>query len=207
MSQNSNLEHKYAEFRKIPSLQFLYEVNGDGTVIRNVKSKRHLTIRADYHHSESGYKATFVNIKGKVHRVMVHKVVAECWLGTAPDELPEVDHINRDSQDNRFDNLRYVSHSGQMKNRVLSDRIVENAKANCAAWNKRVSVPVIINGERYDSIYAAARHMAEKYNTTVEHMRGKLKARRSSIYGDSVQYLCAETRHGDHGRNKAPGKE
>ena len=30
------------EFRKIPSLKFLYEVNSNGTVIRNVKSKRHL---------------------------------------------------------------------------------------------------------------------------------------------------------------------
>jgi len=27
------------EFRKIPSLQFLYEVNEDGRIFRNVKSK------------------------------------------------------------------------------------------------------------------------------------------------------------------------
>ena len=33
--ENANLE-----FRKIPSLLFLYEVNSNGTVIRNVKSKR-----------------------------------------------------------------------------------------------------------------------------------------------------------------------
>ena len=34
MNNNSNLE-----FRKIKSLQFLYEINENGTIIRNVKSK------------------------------------------------------------------------------------------------------------------------------------------------------------------------
>lgn len=34
MNNNSNLE-----FRKIPSLDFLYEINENGTIFRNVKSK------------------------------------------------------------------------------------------------------------------------------------------------------------------------
>lgn len=32
------------EFRKIPSSNFLYEINEDGTIIRNVKSKKHRKI-------------------------------------------------------------------------------------------------------------------------------------------------------------------
>ena len=79
MNTNSNLE-----FRKIPSLQFLYEVNSNGTIFRNVKSKKQLKIKIDYHHSPKGYWHTFVNIKGKCIRVMLHKVVAECWLGPKP---------------------------------------------------------------------------------------------------------------------------
>ena len=38
-TNNANLE-----FRKIKSLNFLYEVNSNGTILRNVKSKRHTKI-------------------------------------------------------------------------------------------------------------------------------------------------------------------
>lgn len=191
MQKEANLE-----FRKVPSLEFLYEVREDGKVLRNVKSKRHLKIFVDHHHSKAGYNFVFVNIKNKVRRVSVAKAVAECWLGQKPEGL-EIDHINRDSQDNRWQNLRYVNHSEQMRNRVLSDRLIAIATANCMAWNAKVSVPVIVDGERFGSIYAAARHLAVVHGVTVEHMRGKLKSRRSNIYGHTITYLNAETRHGD----------
>ena len=43
---NSNLE-----FRKIKSLDFLYEINENGTIFRNVKSKKQNKIKLDMHHS------------------------------------------------------------------------------------------------------------------------------------------------------------
>ena len=46
--------HINREFRKIKSLQFLYEVNDDGTILRNVKSKKHIKIILDYHHLKNG---------------------------------------------------------------------------------------------------------------------------------------------------------
>ena len=66
---NSNLE-----FRKIPSLQFLYEVNENGTVIRNVKSKKRLKsfkIKDEY------FKK--IKIKDKLFFISVKKIVEECW--------------------------------------------------------------------------------------------------------------------------------
>ena len=44
-TKNSNLE---VEFRKIPSLLFLYEVSEDGRIVRNVKSKHHLKFETDH---------------------------------------------------------------------------------------------------------------------------------------------------------------
>ena len=89
---NSNLE-----FRKIKSLKFLYEVNENGTIFRNVKSKKQLKIKLDYHHSDAGYYTTFVHLGGrkdsKIVRVPIHRAVAECWLGDIPDGY-EVDHID-----------------------------------------------------------------------------------------------------------------
>lgn len=182
MSNNSNLE-----FRKIPSLQFLYEVNENGTIFRNVKSKKQLKIKLDYHHSPKGYWTTFVSIKGKVHRVMLHKVVAECWLGPKPEGL-EIDHIDRDSQNNDYRNLRYVDHSGQMKNRVLSSRIIEQAKKNTEAWIKSISVPCFVNGQEFESISAAARYIGDKLGVNPEAVRGKLKKRRANVLGFDITY-------------------
>lgn len=190
MSNNLNLE-----FRKIPSLQFLYEVNSNGTIFRNVKSKKQLKIKIDYHHSPKGYWHTFVNIKGKCIRVMLHKVVAECWLGPKPEGL-QVDHINRNSLDNDYRNLRYVTHSEQMKNRTLSPEYVARIKANCAPNIAALSKPCKVNGQYFKSLSQAANFIGSKEGKTMSTVMKYLKQRRAQVYGYSMEYLRnAETRH------------
>lgn len=180
--QQANLE-----FRKIPSLQFLYEVNSNGTIIRNIKSKKQLKIKIDYHHSPKGYWHTFVNIKGKCIRVMVHKVVAECWIGPKPKGL-QVDHIDRNSLNNDYRNLRYVDHSGQMKNRVLSQRIINQATKNITEYRKSIMVPCFVNGKEFESITSAARYIGEQLGINPESVRSKLKKRRSNVLGYDISY-------------------
>lgn len=189
MKHFSNLE-----FRKIKSLHFLYEINENGTVFRNVKSKKQLKIFLDMHHSKKGYYASFVNIKGKVKRVMMHTLVAECWLGDKPTGL-EIDHIDRNSYNNHYSNLRYVNHSLQMKNRVLGDHITEQAKKNCSEWiRKYLSKPVEISSSTetkiFPSMTEASRYLANIYEKSVEHIRGKMKKRRSRIYDYDIKYLA-----------------
>lgn len=186
---NSNLE-----FRKIPSLQFLYEVNSNGTIFRNVKSKKQLRIKLDYHHSKAGYYCTFVNIKGQCIRVMIHSVVAECWLGPRPEGY-EVDHRDRNSHNNDYRNLRYVTHSEQMKNRVLRDHVIAAATANCAAYVKDISIRCVVIDSRTNDMYhfrsatQAAYFIAYETGKTPEQVRGKLKQRRSHIYFYDIVYV------------------
>lgn len=202
MKNNSNLE-----FRKVPSLQFLYEVNENGTIFRNVKSKKQLKIDLDMHHSDKGYYTSFVCIKGKVKRVMMHTIVAECWLGPRPEGL-QIDHIDRNTRNNHYSNLRYVDQSAQMKNRILSDRIIEQAKKNCQKWIKSISIKVIAtntkNGDIIEapSLLETSKLLAKYYGNEkkFEHYRRKLKQRRSHIYDFDITYtkntfLNAETVH------------
>ena len=191
------------EFRKIKSLKFLYEVNSNGTIFRNVKSKKQSKIKLDFHHSDKGYYFTWVRIGGrkpdaKTIRVSIAKVVAECWLGDKPEGF-QVDHIDRNPHNNDYRNLRYVTHSEQMKNRDHKGISVIGSRNLEIARQERMKPIKLLNGNSeqvFESIAATARYLAQIYSKTVEHMRGQLKKHRSHIYDFDVIYLRnAETVH------------
>lgn len=187
MNTNSNLE-----FRKIKSLKYLYEINENGTIFRNVKSKKQNKIKLDTHHSPKGYYATFARIDGKPTRIMIHRVVAECWLGECPEGM-QVDHIDRNSHNNHYSNLRYVNHSAQMKNRILSDKIINQAKQNCLNHSLNVlAVKVKISGlgevKEFRSMAQCAHYLAEKYNKRLRQVDWKLSERRKKIFDYDITY-------------------
>lgn len=201
--ENSNLE-----FRKVKSLDFLYEINSNGTIFRNVKSKKQLKIQLDMHHSKIGYYMVFVRIKKKTVRRMIHRMVAECWLGDIPEEL-QIDHIDRNPHNNDYRNLRIVTHSEQMKNRTLSPEIIQRVRNNCMGHVIKRRIPITlthkVNGEefKFESQMSCATWLAEQYNKKSEAMRHRLKKRREVIfdynikYGKSIYERNAETRHAD----------
>lgn len=183
------------EFRKIPSLNFLYEVSEDGRIFRNVKSKKQNKIIVDYHHSSAGYCYTFICRNGKVQRIPIARVVAECWLGEKPEGY-EIDHEDRNSQNNHYKNLRYVTKSEQMKNRDHTN-ISEKGSLNLAAYRQKIMHPVKLVKDNFEKIFesqtATARYLADEFDKKVEHIRAKLKKHRSNIYGYDVIYLNVET--------------
>lgn len=194
---NSNLE-----FRKIKSLKYLYEVNESGTIFRNVKSKKQLKIKLDYHHSTNGYYVTFVHIggrkKSKIIRVMIHRVVAECWLGECPDGY-EVDHIDRNSHNNDYRNLRYVTKSEQMKNRNHSN-ISKTGSQNLHIARMLRSKPVTICcGDikiDFPSYAECSRFLSIIYDKNYRVFMWRLGDNRHHIYDFDIIYRNAETGHG-----------
>ena len=70
-------------FRKIPELKYLYEVNEDG-IVRNVKSKKILKPRIN----RGGYPQINFHIKNEHITRTIHKLVADAFLkdtGCNPD--------------------------------------------------------------------------------------------------------------------------
>ena len=184
-NENANLE-----FRKIPSLQFLYEVNSNGTVIRNVKSKRHLKLFKKSHNSNTQYWCTQVNIKKHIRKVFVHRVVAECWHGPRPEGM-QVDHIDRDSLNNDWHNLRYVTKSEQMLNRDYGC-FVDKLLANLAVGNGGHVNPVTLkgNGKRiyFPTARRAAKYLAAEYGRPEKSFNDRFHLRRSHIFDYDVIY-------------------
>ena len=193
---NSNLE-----FRKIKSLKFMYEINENGTIFRNVKSKKQSKIKLDFHHSKVGYYYVFVHLGGRKHqkilRLPIAMLVAECWLGDKPDGL-EIDHIDRNPHNNDYRNLRYVTKSEQMKNRDYSNISKQGAKNLQRARELRAVHTKLVFGTKeytFASLSDTAKFLSDKYNRTYWAMRDRLTKRRSHIYDFDVFYFInAETK-------------
>ena len=66
----------------------------------------------------SGYLFVQLCNEGKNKNYSVHRLVGRAFLPN-PDNLNEIDHINRNRLDNRVENLRWVSRSDNLLNRTL----------------------------------------------------------------------------------------
>ena len=103
------------EFKKIPGFEN-YEINSDGTVVRNIKTGQILRQQVNDDMRSTKYLYVKLCKNGKGHHCYIHQLVARCWLGKKPEGLT-VDHIDRNQFNNYYRNLRYVTYSEQLKNR------------------------------------------------------------------------------------------
>ena len=180
MRNNADRELDYNEYRKIPSLEFLYEVNCVGKV-RNVKSKRVLA----YNRAFNGYLLVGPTVKGKKLSKTVHSLVAECWIGPRPKGY-QIDHIDRNKNNNRFDNLRYVTIEENNGNRVFT---------------KSITVILSKSGEelKFDTLTKCAKYLSSLTGKSYSHISSNLSWRRKHLYGYDIRYsLNEETEHGNH---------
>ena len=69
-------------------------------------------------------KTGYLMVQCNKKRYLIHCLVAEACIPN-PDNLPVVDHINRDKHDNRACNLRWVTRSENSRNTYLCDSAKE----------------------------------------------------------------------------------
>ena len=91
-----------------------YEISTFGNVRR--KSTQHMMTASinGRGYSVVHLRAGIENKNGKYLRV--HRLVAETFLGEAPDSNYECDHLDRDRQNNYVGNLRWATHPENMAN-------------------------------------------------------------------------------------------
>jgi len=108
------------EWRKIDGFPN-YEVSNMGDV-RNVKTDRILK----KNNRSTGYQThSLYDTNRNLITFRVHRLVAKTFLSN-PDNLPEVDHINRIKHDNRASNLRWSSRGTNIKNKVANVGVVQH---------------------------------------------------------------------------------
>jgi hypothetical protein len=104
---------KEIEMREIPNYEGLYAVTSCGKVW-SYRSKRFLTPRK----SKKGYLTVLLCNKGNMREFKIHRLVADAYIPN-PDNLPEVNHINRDILDNTVENLEWVSKDFNIQHSLL----------------------------------------------------------------------------------------
>ena len=107
-------------WRPIPGFE-CYSASSDGQ-IRN-KSGRVLKVRKD----EGGYLQVKLSLDKKQINKLVHHLIAAAFLSNEEGH-PEINHINRVRNDNRVENLEWISKAGNRSHRVL--RPTEDLKGN-----------------------------------------------------------------------------
>jgi len=96
-------------WKPIPSFP-RYEVSNIGR-IRSIRTKQ-LTKLIKNNHGYMRFKATITETTRKYKKFfLVHRCVAEAFLGPAPSPKHEVNHMNKKRDDNRVTNLEWVTKS------------------------------------------------------------------------------------------------
>ena len=90
-----------------------YLIYEDGRVF---SKKRNRFLKHQNHND--GYKIISLYKNNKHKYFKIHRLIAEYYIPN-PENKPEVDHINRIRDDNRIENLRWVTSSENQQNRGM----------------------------------------------------------------------------------------
>jgi len=141
-----------------------YQVSSFG----NVRSHKYVSegkLICNLINSTTGYN--FVNLYDKDRRLCIntHSLIAKVFLPN-PDNLPEIDHIDGNRQNNRLDNLEWVTRRENMMRRKNIKLSITGEKY--ITLTKEKSYRVSIRGENnirvYDKTYKTLPEAIEARN-------------------------------------------
>jgi hypothetical protein len=130
----------------------LYKINRAGQVWSERKQK------FMKYSLTKGYYIVNLNKEGKKKTLKVHRLICLQFLPN-PNNLPQVDHIDRNTQNNSLDNLRWVSHRGNCCNKTIQPRSGEkNIRIVASAFEVRVRIGNQVHCKNFKTIEEAIAH-------------------------------------------------
>lgn len=106
-------------WKDVPGYEGYYQVNQFGKFRRILKSGK-TKDKPCHKASHGGYSIITLHKNGVSKAFQVHRIVAKVFIPN-PDNLPEVDHINNITNDNRVCNLQWISSEKNKKKRWFNE--------------------------------------------------------------------------------------
>jgi hypothetical protein len=113
-----------------------YWISKDGLILRDgIKP-----LKPEY--NEKGYQRVTLSVNGKIKKYFVHRLIAETYIPN-PNNLPFVNHLNHQRNDNRVDNLEWITTQDNnrfRKNHTKLDLVkVEEIRKDLISTGKELS--------------------------------------------------------------------
>ena len=188
----------------------LYEVNTEG-IVRKIENKFY----PKYQKDPDGYlRCSLSDGKGHKKKYFVHRIVAMTFSPN-PDNKPEINHINSIRDDNRAENLEWVTRSENMKHAYRDGRQQEcrdKARESLLKYAvQTLKMPVrqlTLDGKeigRYESIAEAERQTGINHRNIscvcrgIQRTAGGYRWERIQVFNDQAQAVGSEhSRNAEH---------
>ncbi|CAL6029096.1 Conserved_hypothetical protein [Hexamita inflata] len=149
----------------------------------------------------------YINLKNESGSAQfyVHKLVANAFLGMCPTNF-QVDHIDRNKQNNCLENLRYVSASNNCKNKTKynghSAEYFQELPTNCVqlkSYGKHRFENYFINADTKE-IYSFDNNQYRKVILTTDKTSGTQKYNTKSTLGKPVSVCLSKLQHNNYNK-------
>lgn len=125
-------------WRPVPGYEGFYEVSDQGRVrsldrvVTSKGSAKRVKGQVRRHNINwAGYHLVHLSREAQKQAVLVHRLVLEAFVGSAPEGKPFALHGNGDRADNRLENLRWGSQSENMMDSVEHGTHSMSSKTHC----------------------------------------------------------------------------
>ena len=160
-----------------------YLIHSHGYVISTSYNGKEGDVRfLKHNHDADGYCIITLNHHGKKYTRKIHRLVAEAFIPN-PNNLPEVNHKNKDRADNRVENLEWCDRISNLYDSYSTMSPIRNFR-ECRLLKEDTNEII----ETFQSIVAAARYASEKFGCSKSGMERNHKSK-----GYKIEYLESVT--------------
>ena len=159
-------------WRPVVGFETKYEIS-DGGRLRYVEDRRVKKPRKKH----KGYMAYRLHSKGDIKDIYVHRMVAEAFIGPRPHKYV-VDHINEKKDDNRLENLRYITNRENtvrgkacLKREGKSSRYAGVSKVSPGKWT---AASQHMGKRRYLGLFETEEEAGAAYRAFVLGIEGRI---------------------------------
>lgn len=156
-----------------------YTITDDGKVI-SYKFNQPRIMKTWY--QKSGYENIKLCKENQTYHFLIHRLVAEAFIPN-PDNLPEVNHKNKNRADNRVENLEWCTRIDNLYDSYETMSQVRNFR-ECYLTKEGSEEPI----KFFQSIAEAARYASENYGCSKSGMERNHKSK-----GYKIEYLKSVT--------------